>query len=91
MTTPCVRCAGLVVSEWDAEMRAHEERCANCGHRQSTPVKLVPVKLTLGKRCLCGQPKRPSKLMCWACRQKSLSTQRKRAYRARLREKGRMA
>lgn len=93
--SPCTRCSGLVVWDYDEALGRPNPRCIQCAFRPLDPPPHPPVPHNLCKpkvgnltTCTCGQPKMEWRSFCWKCSQKKLN--QKQRYELRLREEARM-
>lgn len=92
----CPRCNGLLVSQWDAETRTEQVKCANCSYYPAwgKPAPEEPEKPNgkydrSGPRytCKCGRPKQVWRSACIKCLNRRLVYERTRLAKQKQREK----
>lgn len=41
---PCLKCNGLVIDDYDIDLRSYSKKCLNCGHSQTRTVQVKTCK-----------------------------------------------
>ena len=82
----CSRCGGLLVTQWDVDLRIEEWRCAICSFRPAyAEPKPTPENDNRGRYehessvhiCKCGHPKVPWRSSCRDCLDRWVERDRK--------------